>query len=348
MVQTEARAAMIYTAQSRDELIFAPGLQALAEAHPQRLRLCLRARPHATLNRQAWKELQALIKSDSLAVLQDTEVSEAHYDDAVHRWKLDVSTNGEEAGTLEADHVWLATGRTVDVAGDPVLSKLARTHPARLVGRLPVLHDEARGLCWPGAPLCVLGAAAALQVGPYAGLPAGYRICADAACNALARLDEAPRAFVSEIALPAGAEMALLGEDELDDEAVAAMRSAAPPKPALRDAMRINVDDVDPSLPRRQIDRFEWADDDEQQELEIALPLPDEPRLARERVRFQVRERELEVWVLGEKAAWHFHVPRLYRPVIVERCSCRVATAARKVIVTLWKTSTNPWRFVKG
>ena len=331
-------------------------LRACGADYTKRLRLCLRARKHASLNRYAWKNLQSLIKSQSLEILQDTQVRAARWDgdgsDGEGVWQLDVVTNqpGDESndaatstttttGTLSAHHVWLATGRDLDVSSDPVLSKLTRSHPARIVGRLPVLSH---GLAWPGVPLLVAGAAAALEIGPFAGLPQGQRLCADAVVSSLNLESEA---FASAIAAPAGS--LYLGDDEVDD--LEALRLDAAPSPKLRDESRVSVDDIGSSLPRRPIDVFEWADDDGIHDIEVTLRLPEEPRMSRDRVRMQIRgERELELWVIGEKALWHFHVPRLYREVISVKSGFKVVTSACKIVVFLRKTSTMPWRFLKG
>lgn len=68
---------------------------------------------------------------------------------------------------LRADEVWLACGSAYNAAADPVLADLARQAPAPLTGGYPWLDDEF--LCWPGAPVFLLGRGAMLSVGPSAG-----------------------------------------------------------------------------------------------------------------------------------------------------------------------------------
>lgn len=70
------------------------------------------------------------------------------------------------------DEVWLATGGQVDVCADPVLRDLATQHPVPVHGGLPELAGDLR---WAGTPIHVVGAAAALQVGPVAGNLYGHR-----------------------------------------------------------------------------------------------------------------------------------------------------------------------------
>ena len=42
------------------------------------------------------------------------------------------------------------------------------------------------------------------------------------------------------------------------------------------------------------------------------------------------------------------NVPRLYKPVLVDRCEWRVVKGKAKVIVSLHKYDNHPWRFLKG
>ena len=68
---------------------------------------------------------------------------------------------------LQADQVWLACGRAYNAAADPVLADLAQQAPTPLTGGYHWLDDES--LCWPGAPVFLIGRGALLSVGPSAG-----------------------------------------------------------------------------------------------------------------------------------------------------------------------------------
>ena len=74
---------------------------------------------------------------------------------------------------LQADEVWLACGSAYNAAVDPVFADLARQAPAPLAGGYPWLDDES--LCWPGAPVFLLGRGAMCSVGPSAGERGGCR-----------------------------------------------------------------------------------------------------------------------------------------------------------------------------
>lgn len=326
----------------------------------KRLELCYRARPHASINRYMWKQLQSHIKTESLAVLQHTEITSVRWDENQKAFAIEATTSDTESpegvhqeskklSNLISDYVWLATGVEADVRHDVILPRLAEQCPVRLYGGLPALRGGNCELCWPGAPVIVLGGAAALQIGPAAGMPQGYRFEAEAVASSLELLDASPESFVACLAAAAG-EIALLEPltEELDDAMIQALKHHSAPAPSLKDSSRVHVDDVRPELPRKRIDKFDWWDEDGQMFNKIIVHLPDEARLTRDRVRLQIRIQELEMWVVGDTACWHLHFPKLYRQVIVEKCTCKVLTAARKVVIALHKVSSNPWRFVRG
>lgn len=67
---------------------------------------------------------------------------------------------------MHADRLWLATGSTLNAQAEPLLAPLLQHLPVALVGGLPAIQPT---LEWsPGSRLYVLGAYAALQLGPGA------------------------------------------------------------------------------------------------------------------------------------------------------------------------------------
>ncbi|MGF1668133.1 MAG: FAD-dependent oxidoreductase [Acidimicrobiia bacterium] len=70
------------------------------------------------------------------------------------------------------DEVWQAFGGSPDVASSPLLTRVAQRHPNGVIDGLPVLDEELR---WPGTDIHVVGALAALQLGPGAGNLHGHR-----------------------------------------------------------------------------------------------------------------------------------------------------------------------------
>ena len=78
----------------------------------------------------------------------------ANWDSELYCWELYLSKAvpekrvttavGSETSLLHADHVWLATGSTVDVACEPLFSGLMAAAPAEVVRGLPVLTPDLR------------------------------------------------------------------------------------------------------------------------------------------------------------------------------------------------------------
>ena len=72
----------------------------------------------------------------------------------------------------EVDAVWMATGFDQDFCANPILARLAARHPIPIHAGIPDLDDD---LAWGGTPVHVVGAAAALVLGPTAGNLHGQR-----------------------------------------------------------------------------------------------------------------------------------------------------------------------------
>jgi hypothetical protein len=81
------------------------------------------------------------------------------------------------------DEVWQAFGGSPDVASSPVLTRVAQRHPNLVIDGLPVLDEQLR---WPGTEIHVVGALAALQLGPGAGNMHGHRRAARRVVGAVA------------------------------------------------------------------------------------------------------------------------------------------------------------------
>lgn len=98
-----------------------------------------------------------------------TPVGAAAASDQAAQLAAGEAAQGQQPGEqqLRADQVWLACGSAYDAAGDPVLAELARQAPVPLTGGYPWVDDES--LCWPGAPVFLMGRGALLGVGPSAG-----------------------------------------------------------------------------------------------------------------------------------------------------------------------------------
>jgi len=76
-------------------------------------------------------------------------------------WQI-ITSEGAE---LLANHVWCATGSTVNIQSDPLLKSIVASHPIDHVAGLPCLSNS---LQWGSLPIFFMGNMAALQLGPDA------------------------------------------------------------------------------------------------------------------------------------------------------------------------------------
>lgn len=106
----------------------------------------------------------------------------------------------------------------------------------------------------------------------------------------------------------------------------------------------IDVSDLPASLPRREIQKFVFSDDDFEVSVIISLPEP----VPESSVRSMITERSLEVWAVGKEAAYRVHVPRLYGKIIPARCALKVKESKKRVVVVLFKEKDTEWRFLRG
>ena len=68
----------------------------------------------------------------------------------------------------------------------------------------------------------------------------------------------------------------------------------------------------------------------------------------RKKVRVAFEARSVEVFAIGDKITYRFFVPKLFKPVLVERCRYEVAKSGKRVSLFLHKYDNNEWRFLKG
>ncbi|KAF8055740.1 purine nucleoside phosphorylase [Scenedesmus sp. PABB004] len=111
---------------------------------------------------EAAAELCALQAAGRLAVREHAGVAGAEWDWSAGRWDVLL----EDGDVLHAERLWLATGSAVDARAEPLLAGLLARLPVPVVAGLPAVQPS---LEWrAGAGLYVLGAYAALQLGPGA------------------------------------------------------------------------------------------------------------------------------------------------------------------------------------
>jgi len=132
------------------------------------------ARPPGQRSRQVREARQGTVPPAVLARLSRHPRVRLHVARVASRQATGVVLS--DGSRLAADHVWLATGHTVDVRADPLTARLLDDVPVPVVDGLPVLDDD---LSWGGTRIHLTGGLAALGVGPAARNLAGARIAAE-------------------------------------------------------------------------------------------------------------------------------------------------------------------------
>ncbi|KAL4857085.1 Pre-mRNA-processing protein 40A [Chlorella vulgaris] len=268
--------------------------------------------------------------------------------------------------SLETQLVWLCCGSAYDAAADPVLRGLQLAAPTLLAGGYACLDDE--HLCWPGAGAYIAGRGALLSVGPTAGDLPGMRLAADRIAASLRRLGyadgpvwaSAQQSLLRRLCTSdatgssSSSSAAAAGEADVVSRLAAAVAAATAalgplpleaeglpfedPKPKVsvsKPSSLIDVSDLSPALPRRELQQYKMIDD----EFELTVVCQLEEGVPLDKVRVLFGERQLEMWAVGQVAAYHLHVPRLYGRIIVKKCKFKVNQKARKVFLMLQKDS---------
>lgn len=358
------------------------GLRAFRAAREPaaRLEALRRARGgHASVDARTWsrvREAEEVREGSTLRVVQGRQVERAEWLGDEERWRVVLAPTTEDEGddaederAIVTDLVWAACGEVVDASRDPALRDLSR-HGSLVRGGFPVLVEEndapnakanespagaaspaALGsLRWPGAPLYFVGAYASLSVGPAATTPAGHRMAALAVIAAMrTHARESRRGgdpYVVGLTEAQTREPAVSGDVARDDAGVPLKLRLVPATQrhrALMDARELAPRDGG-EVNMRELTEYQIVD--EEFILEVRLKLPE--AVPPNRVRVAFTENSLEVFALGKVIAHRFFIPKLYKPVVVERCSHAVSTKKKRVSVILHKYDNQPWRFLKG
>ena len=56
----------------------------------------------------------------------------------------------------------------------------------------------------------------------------------------------------------------------------------------------------------------------------------------------------VEVWAVGQLAAYRLHLPRLYSRTVHDKAQVKVNSSRQKVYLLLHKVSDRPWPFLRG
>ncbi|MCM1983214.1 FAD/NAD(P)-binding protein [Lyngbya confervoides] len=149
-----------------------------------RHRQILAARNGGSLTPEVLTQLRRLQRRGQVTLYEQCQVQQARWQ-APH-WQIHCQTQGQHVCLADQpiDHLWLATGQQTSLADHPLLQSIQAQFPAQWVNGWPVLDEHLR---WPGCELFVMGAGAALQLGPVARNLAGARMACDRIVPALAK-----------------------------------------------------------------------------------------------------------------------------------------------------------------
>lgn len=342
----------------------------LACADPaERLRLARAARGQGTLPGARLAHLRGLAGPQQptpvLELKEACEVSSAAWEGS--RAVLGLTTvfrglGGRMEDTTERrcfDRVWVAAGDCFDAGRDPLLTSLQALSPCAVVGGYPCLGPS---LAWPGLPVFVMGRAALLTVGPGARTLFTAREEAEQVAQALGRLWGCAGARPMAASTVARALEGPMQAVRLSEEGGGGcggggglpLEDALPWRPeleraSLSDRRRLRDDFIPPEASRQAVRNFNWIDDE--YEVEVRVPLPGGIRP--DQVRAQILEDGVELYALeeaGERSpvAHHLHIPKLYKPVLVEKSRWRYSEKKGRAYFYLRKYDNHAWPLLKG
>lgn len=127
------------------------------------------ARDGGTMTPMMRTTLDESVRSGALELREGAEVSTTRSTGGRPALQLD------DGSTLRPDRVWIATGTVPDIAACEPLAALTSSRPVQCIDGLPVVDGS---LQWPGCPVFLTGALAALRIGPVARNLAGARMAA--------------------------------------------------------------------------------------------------------------------------------------------------------------------------
>ena len=65
-------------------------------------------------------------------------------------------------------------------------------------------------------------------------------------------------------------------------------------------------------------------------------------------MRTRVTATSVELWAVGQLAAYRLHLPKLYGATVPERCTVKVNSQRQKVWLLLHKVADSSWPFIRG
>jgi cation diffusion facilitator CzcD-associated flavoprotein CzcO len=144
----------------------------------RRWELIQQARNGGSMTPAMMLQLRRLSREDKITLNECCEIVQAIWQDS--RW-LVKCTNGN---VYECDRIWLATGTKFNCEQHSLLKNVLTAYSTEIVNGLPVLDEYLR---FRGSDFFLMGAFAALQVGPVARNLAGGRMASDRIVRAITK-----------------------------------------------------------------------------------------------------------------------------------------------------------------
>ena len=267
--------------------------------------------------------------------------------------------SNEAPDSLTCDKIWIACGNSFNVRQHDILSKLLDKYPTNHVGGYPDLSESC---CWPGVPVFIAGRGSLLKTGPCAKNMVGMRMSAEKIHSGIREiLDGNGEGADGKLHAAQGSsfdpvnrvhEWTSYSKDvddmnmqliPLESENVIPTRGQQNRQKAT-DSEGIYIGDVDPAIPRSEVQNFAFADED----FKVSVIIPVSEDIPKDCIRMRVTNTSMEAWLLGKKTAYHLHIPKLYGKVLPERSKIISKEGKHRVTLILHKEKDSEWKFLRG
>lgn len=155
----------------------------------KRYQMIQAARDGGSVTPELMFKLRRLERQGQLKFYEQCEVESANWHGKHwqgEHWQIHCRTSEEHLclNHLPIHRIWLATGTENSLRSHPLLQEVQERFPVKWVQGLPILDEHLR---WPGCELFIMGAGAALRLGPVARNLAGARMASERIVPALTK-----------------------------------------------------------------------------------------------------------------------------------------------------------------
>ena len=261
--------------------------------------------------------------------------------------------------SLTCDQIWIACGNAFNVRQHAILSKLLDKYPTNHIGGYPDLSASCR---WPGVPVFIAGRGSLLKTGPCAKNMVGMRMSAEKICSGIREIldgrgegaDDKMHAAQGNLFDPVNRVHEWISyskdSDDMNTQQVPLESENIIPARAQQNRQKatgsesIDIDDIDPTIPRSEVQNFAFADED----FKVSVIIPVSEDIPKDCIRMRVTNTSMEAWLLGKKTAYHLHIPKLYGKVLPERSKIISKEGKKRVTLILHKEKDSEWKFLRG